>query len=205
MSYIKDYNFELLDSVIDINKTEETFSVNSIINNNPVIIEIGCGNGHFLIRQAMNNPLNNYIGIDIKDRRLIRCREKEIKYELKNIHWILGEASESIAKLFNNESISEFYMPFPDPWPKRRHHKNRLFKKEFIDIFYNKLKPGGYFIFITDHFEYFKSSLKLIQADSRFQIIPKEEVDQEDLTNSIFGERWKKDNRDFHLFCIKKI
>ena len=62
-------------------------------------------------------------------------------------------------------------MTFPDPWPKKKHHKNRLFKKEFVDLFYEKLSANGLFIFITDFKDYFDESFELISNDMRFDLI----------------------------------
>jgi tRNA (guanine-N7-)-methyltransferase len=206
MSYLKEYNFDLLNEAL---LTPESFNPvewqTRFQNNNPIIVEIGCGNGHYLIKLAQEEKEKNFIGIDIKNKRIIRCREKELKYNLKNITWICGEALKSLNLLFNDNSIDEMLMPFPDPWPKKRHHKKRLFKKNFIDIFYSKLKKNGIFTFITDYKEYFDVSLELINNDKRFQLFKNSDQNKDKFTTSLFGEKWKKENREFYLFSIKKL
>ena len=93
-------------------------------------------------------------------------------------------------------------MTFPDPWPKRRHHKNRLFKKEFVDVFYTKLIQNGLFIFVTDHKEYFDKSFDVIKNDKRF-IVNANDIDDE-FSISLFGYKWRSENRDFNIFILKK-
>lgn len=207
MSYIKEYDYTLLqsDKLIDIFKNPNSLMVDwrkLFGNNNPIIVEVGCGNGHFLTNKAINEPQFNYIGIDIKEKRIIRCREKQVKYNLTNVCWVVGEALTSITQLFTDNIIDTIYMPFPDPWPKRRHHKNRLFKNDFLDVVYKKINSSGVFIFITDHEQYYQSSYKLISNDPRFSITEKSANFEEELTRSIFGEKWKKENRSFYMLCF---
>ncbi|OHD09438.1 MAG: tRNA (guanosine(46)-N7)-methyltransferase TrmB [Spirochaetes bacterium GWD1_27_9] len=205
MGHIRDYDYSLLEEVIFL-KEEET---NQIINfkdlfqnGNPILVEIGCGNGHFIIDKALKNTDKNFIGIDIKQDRLVRCREKETKNSLKNLKWICGDAFFVIRDLFEDNSIDTIYMTFPDPWPKRRHHKNRLFKKEFVDVFYTKLIQNGLFIFVTDHKEYFDKSFDVIKNDKRF-IVNANDIDDE-FSISLFGYKWRSENRDFNIFILKK-
>ena len=205
MKYIKEYDYSLLDNIISLQDKKSSINWNNFFGNkNPLIVEVGCGNGHFLIEQAKNNKENNYIGIDIKEKRIIRCKEKQIKYNITNIAWICDEALNSLSRLFENKSISLIFMPFPDPWPKKRHHKHRLFQKEFINILHEKLVLSGLFLFITDYYQYFEKSYQLVMKDKRFDVVENNEKNKFEFTNSLFGEKWKKENKEFYSFCIKK-
>lgn len=166
-------------------------------------VEVGCGNGHFLVDRAEHHRDISLIGIDLKKERIVRCREKQVKRELSNMRWICGEALASLHNLFKENYIDRIYMTFPDPWPKKRHHKNRLFKKEFVDIFHSRLKPGGHFIFISDHEDYYLACREIIDIDSRFKLITTDIP--EELTDSVFARKWKEENRDFFSFTIEKI
>lgn len=205
MSYIKPYDFKLLEEVIRVEDYNSFVDWKNLFNSeNKLIVEVGCGNGHFLNTTAKSDKNNNYIGIDIKYKRLVRCREKQIKYNIENIKWIWGEALLSVKNLFPDNSITVILMPFPDPWPKRKHHKKRLFQKNFIDIFHAKLIKDGIFAFMTDYEEYYQESYKLIKNDDRFEILSTDKIMDYDLTASLFGDRWKKDNRSFYAFYLKK-
>lgn len=100
-------------------------------NNNPIVLEIGCGNGHFLINEAILNKNINYIGIDIKKDRIEKGNKKQKNNKLENIVWINGEAFTVIYYLFNDDYIYKIYMTFPDPWPKRRDKKKDYLIKNF--------------------------------------------------------------------------
>ena len=110
MSYIKSYDYDLLEEVVYLKKNfnEPVDWKNLFKNHNPIVVEIGCGNGHFLINKIKQNPFFNYIGIDIKEKRIIRCREKELKYNIKNVKWICEEAFIALNNLFENDIISKF-------------------------------------------------------------------------------------------------
>lgn len=206
MGFRKPYNRDLLEEVIFTEETQTLPNWKKIFNNkNPLIVEMGCGNGHFLTSKAIENKDLNYIGIDLKRNRMNRCREKQVKHNIENIAWICGEALQSLKTLFKNNSIKEVYMPFPDPWPKRRHHKHRMFNNDLVKLLRLKLKKKGKFIFITDYKEYFQANIKLIDNDKRFKLIVIDDANQLEFGISLFGEKWKKDNRDFFAFeLIKK-
>ncbi|MBN2544343.1 MAG: tRNA (guanosine(46)-N7)-methyltransferase TrmB [Spirochaetes bacterium] len=205
MGHIKGYDYELLEEVLRVEDYSTYVKWQDIFKNeNKLIVEVGCGNGHFLNSSASEDKTSNFIGIDIKYKRLVRCREKQVKQNNKNVIWVWGEAFITLNNLFKDSSVYMIFMPFPDPWPKRRHHKHRLFKKEFIDLFYKKLVNSGFFIFITDFYDYYEESFSLIKSDKRFELITPDEFQQYDITASYFGEKWRNDNRTFYSFFIRK-
>jgi tRNA (guanine-N7-)-methyltransferase len=206
MTYKKDLDFSLMDRIIRYENKLINWNADFGMENGnitgPLIVEIGCGNGHFLVGKALENPDCNYIGIDKKNERLVKCREKEVRTGLTNIKWVSGDAFYIIKDMFSDYSISMIFMIFPDPWPKRRHHKNRLFQQNFLDVLYMKLKDKGQFIFVTDFKEYFVQCMELINNDKRFNILELE--NQDNFSISIFGDKWMKDNREFHILNFRK-
>lgn len=215
MSYYKNYDKSLLDNVLfipsnspkDSDKTLLNEYQAKLLNNDTIVVDIGCGNGHFLTEQAQNNPQTFFIGIDIKQDRLIRCREKEIKRNLNNIIWICSDALIAFKNFFSDNVVDTIYMLFPDPWPKRKHWKNRLFNTDFLSIIINKLKVDGLFTFVTDHQEYYKSVLNIttqkINLGLPFQIINDNEF--VDFDKTLFAIKWKQQNKDFYSIKLKKI
>lgn len=201
----KGFDYTLLDqNTIQLPEDISPIAWKNVFNNtNPIVVEIGCGNGHFLTDTAAKDPSRNFIGIDLKDYRIVKSRMKEINLNLKNTSWICGEAFKSIERMFDDESIEMIYMTFPDPWPKTKHHKHRLFKKDFIDLLSKKLQKNGKFLFITDHEDYYNWCIDLLKDEKRFKIIGNEY--NQNLTNSAFGMIWKNENRDFHSFTMEKI
>ncbi len=137
-----------------------------------IVLEIGCGHGHFLARYAAENPSKICIGVDVIGERIERAQKKARRAKLANCHFIRGEARELIEALSPEVTFAETWVLFPDPWPKKRHHKNRILQPAFFDyLATTRVGQGGRLFFRTDHVEYFSyvagfvPSLKTWQPD----------------------------------------
>ena len=121
----------------------------------PTEVDIGCGKGGFLLWAAQTRLDRNFIGVE---RLLLRLRgvDKKIRrLGLANARLIRIEASYLIAKLIPESSVSAYHIYFPDPWPKRRHHRRRLFSPAFVGDLRRTLQPGGVVNVATDQENYF--------------------------------------------------
>jgi tRNA (guanine-N7-)-methyltransferase len=204
MSYIKGYDYSLLGDVFFASETSSNCDWKRVFgNNNKLILEIGSGNGHFIVDKTLSDENSNFIGIEVKRDRVVRCREKQIKHKAVNLRFICGDAFFAVSKMFADCSINTIYMIFPDPWPKRKHHKNRLFKADFLDILHKKLENSGIFTFVTDYEEYYQKVYFLVKDDNRFFITM--DSLNEDFSFTLFGQRWEKENKEFYGFAFKKI
>ncbi|TNF92214.1 MAG: tRNA (guanosine(46)-N7)-methyltransferase TrmB [Gammaproteobacteria bacterium] len=140
-------------------------------NSNSVILEIGFGNGELLAGQAEKYPAYNYLGIEVHRPgigRLLQCLEKR---DLNNVRIMSDDAMEILRHRIPENSLQEIWLFFPDPWPKKKHHKRRIFNTEFLDLAANTLKDGGLFRFATDWQDYANWTLELIQSDKRFSVL----------------------------------
>ena len=122
-------------------------------NSNPVIIEIGFGSGSATAQIAGQNPDKNYLGIEVYKAGIGKLLWEIEKHGLENIRIIEGDAAEIISCL-PKEAASGFHVFFPDPWPKKRHHKRRLITRPFTDALCNCLEPNGYVYMATDWEDY---------------------------------------------------
>ena len=116
----------------------------------PLILEIGFGNGETLATTAAAHPENNYLGIEVHRPgagSLLRRLEAQ---DLRNVRVMLGDASKILAQRIADASLTAVHLFFPDPWPKKRHHKRRLVQPDFAALVARKLEPGGYFHLATD-------------------------------------------------------
>ena len=130
-------------------------------NNNPIYIEIGMGKGNFIIKNAIENPNINYIGIEMYDSVILRAVEKSNELELNNLYLIRMDAR-LINDIFDKE-IDLIYLNFSDPWPKDRHAKRRLTSPIFLSRYDNIFKKNKRIIMKTDNrglFDYSVESLK---------------------------------------------
>jgi tRNA (guanine-N7-)-methyltransferase len=123
-------------------------------NKNPLTIEIGFGMGIATALIAEANPDKNYLGLEVHRPGIGRLLWEIEQRKISNIRIIEHDAVEVLEKMIADESVDAFHIFFPDPWPKKRHHKRRLVKRPFTDLLAQKLAPGGYIYFVTDWVEY---------------------------------------------------
>ena len=123
-------------------------------NKNPVVIEIGFGSGSAAAEIAEKNPGINYLGIEVYRSGIGRLLWEIEKRRLENVRIIEGDAVEILGGILPLAGAAGFHIFFPDPWPKKRHHKRRLITRPFTDSLRECLKPGGYIYMVTDWEDY---------------------------------------------------
>lgn len=133
-------------------------------NHNPVVLEIGFGNGDSLVTTARNNPDINYIGIEVHRPGVGRLLSNIEKYELNNLKAIRHDAIEVLENNIPDHSLDGICLFFADPWPKKKHQKRRIVQDSFASHCHNKLKTGGYLHMATDWQHYAKHMLKVMEA-----------------------------------------
>lgn len=137
--------------------------------NRPFEIDLGCGKGRFLLARARKFPKTNFLGIDRQLGRVNKIDRKARRAGLDNIRLLRLDGYYTITFLVPPQSVDTYYVFYPDPWPKGKHHHNRLFNQPFMDALARTLKPGGKIHASTDHLPYFEQIYKLLKADSRFE------------------------------------
>lgn len=138
----------------------------------PLVLEIGCGHGHFLTAYAEAHPRELCVGVDISLDRIGRARKKRDRAGLANLHFIRGEAREFLSALPAGTRIGSIFILFPDPWPKRRHHKNRLLEPGFLNALAERTAPGAPLYFRTDYEPYFADARAAVAAHPRWKLHP---------------------------------
>ena len=129
-------------------------------NTNPIIIEIGFGMGDVTAKLAQENPNINYIGIEVHKPGVGKLLSEIKKRDLKNLYIIEHDALEVLEQMIGDNSVNGFHIFFPDPWPKKRHHKRRVLQRPRTNLLAQKLAPEGYLYFVTDWFEYAEFALE---------------------------------------------
>jgi tRNA (guanine-N7-)-methyltransferase len=149
-------------------------------NENPIYLELGCGRGGFISKNALDNHDINYVAIDLKDEVLIYALKKIQELELENVR-IIPMNINFIEDVFGEDEISRIYINFCNPWPKDRHKKRRLTHTGFLTKYKKFIGQGSEIWFKTDDIELFEESLEYFQ-ESGFDI----EFKTYDLHNSGF-------------------
>jgi tRNA (guanine-N7-)-methyltransferase len=116
----------------------------------PLVVDIGFGNGLFLMRQAERNPDVNLVGIELSWGRVQHLAGRLDAAGLAHVRLIHGEAQATLQHLFGPNSISEIFINFPDPWPKNRHHSRRLIQTGLVELLSERLAPAGQVTIVTD-------------------------------------------------------
>lgn len=120
----------------------------------PTIMEIGFGMGASLLEMAQNNPHINYLGVEVHQAGLGNLAADLHDLNIQNVRLVPLDAVQLLNTHIADETLDGLQIFFPDPWPKKRHHKRRLIQKEFVQLITTKLKPGGFLHCATDWLEY---------------------------------------------------
>ena len=139
-------------------------------NNNPIIIELGCGKGEYSTELAKLNPEKNFIGIDIKGARFWRGAKTAVDEGLNNIAFVRSQI-ELIEKIFSMGEVSEIWITFPDPQIKFKREKHRLINLKFINLYKNILVPNGIINLKTDSEFLHGYMLGLIKSTNFLELI----------------------------------
>lgn len=160
-------NFVLTDEGSELNSGKWSESIFG--NSNDLEVEIGSGYGHFMMDYTQKNPQINFIGLDHRFKRSFHLAEKLSKLEAKNFKYLRARA-ERLGFIFGDKEVSKIFYFFPDPWPKKRHHKKRLFQKRFLSEAHKILKDNGEILIKTDHDGYFEWMLEELKDQDLFKI-----------------------------------
>ena len=132
-------------------------------------VDLGCGDGSFLRAVAHRMPEKNFLGIE---RLLGRIRNAARKAaDLSNVRLLQIESSYGVRYLLPAESVETFYLLFPDPWPKRRHHRHRIVTSDFLNSIHVALEKKGVIHIATDHRDYFRKIKDIAESNPGFAIV----------------------------------
>ena len=135
----------------------------------PVVLEIGSGMGETTAQIAHANPQTDFIAIEVHGPGVGSLLKRIAVLELKNLRVIRHDAVEALEKMIADGALAGIHLFFPDPWPKKRHHKRRLVQPPFAALAARKLAPGGYFHAATDWPEYATQIEEVFSSSTSFE------------------------------------
>lgn len=130
-------------------------------NNNPLVLELGCGKGEYTVTLGKEFADKNFIGIDIKSNRMWKGAGIAMDENLTNIAFTRA-VLHRIDELFDTHEVDEIWITFPDPFPKMRHAKHRLTHPRFLTLYQKILKPDGVVNFKTDDPDLFQFTVEML-------------------------------------------
>jgi tRNA (guanine-N7-)-methyltransferase len=148
-----------------IDVADDSLDLNTLFNEPQlVILEIGFGNGESLLSQAQAHPQTAYLGIEVYQPGVGRLLQRLAQQQINNVKLICHDAVEVICHNIADNSLDGVQIFFPDPWPKKRHHKRRLIQPDFINLLVPKLTTDAYLHLATDWQPYAEHMLAVLSA-----------------------------------------
>jgi tRNA (guanine-N7-)-methyltransferase len=167
--------------------------------NAPLHVDLGCGEGSFLCAMAQRLPQKNFLGIE---RLAGRVRSAACKAgNLNNVRLLQIESSYAVRYLLAAGSVETFYLLFPDPWPKRRHHGRRIVTADLLNAVHAALAKGGIIYIATDHLEYFENIKQIASSAPGFAFA---DVDVE-MPLSKFARIFQQKGAPIHWLALRKL
>jgi tRNA (guanine-N7-)-methyltransferase len=175
----------------------------------PVHIEVGAGKGTFLLNQARRDSQANFVGIEWARKYYRYAVDRIGRWGLANVRIIRADAAYFIAEHVADESVECFHIYFPDPWPKKRHHKRRFVSPANMEELLRCLKSGGQIRIATDHGEYFEVMEEVIASFSdkleEIDFAPTADAGPEEITGTNYERKYIKDKREIYTIAVRKV
>lgn len=148
---------------------KQPYDIKDIFNRSaPLIMEIGFGMGASLLQSAQAKPDSNFIGIEVHLPGVGALLADMDECKIENIRIFQNDAVEVLTSCIADNSIDKIMILFPDPWPKKRHHKRRLIQPDFLKLVFAKLKSGGHLHLATDWQPYASQMMQVVSAFTGF-------------------------------------
>jgi len=173
------------DIAIDIEALGEAVDPAALFGNDrPTELEIGCGKGGFLLRAARAHPERNFLAIEWANKYYKYAVDRMRRWGIENVRITRTDARHFVVHRLPDACLSAVHVYHPDPWPKKRHHKRRLFQKDFAEGVVRVLIPGGRLSVQTDHAAYFEQVSEVLKARAEMVEAPFEADDSAGESNA---------------------
>ena len=175
-------------------------------NDHPVELEIGIGKGTFITEQAKARPEVNFFGIEWARFFWRYASDRLRRNGCLNARTVRAEAHFFLNEYVPDASLSVLHIYFPDPWPKKRHHKRRLIQPKFMPTVLRILKPGGRLQVVTDHQDYFEQIEPTVR-ESGLTIVDYNRpgsAGEGEFVGTNFERKYQREGRPFYAIAAQK-
>jgi len=174
----------------------------------PVHIEVGCGKAAFLLNQARAQPNENFLGIERANRYYRFAVDRIGRWGLTNVRIIRTDAAALLQNHIPDASVDCFHIYFPDPWPKKRHHKRRFLNTVNLENLIGCLKPAGKIQIATDHAGYFEQMQQVISIRSgeleKIEFFSAAGAEKGEWVGTNFERKYLKQNKAIYTIAVRK-
>jgi tRNA (guanine-N7-)-methyltransferase len=167
-----------------------------------LVVEIGFGRGEFLRALAAAAPGTAHVGVDRSHRRVLKLARRIAKTEERNIRLVDARAEDLIAAVLPESRVTAFWINFPDPWPKKRHHRRRFVQPGCVALLASRLQPGGLLQVATDHIGYAEQIDAVLSGETRLENALATPFVEEvpDRLCTAYEAMWRAEGRPLHFF-----
>ena len=171
-----------------------------------LVVELGFGRGEFLRALAAAAPEVAHVGVDRSHRRVLKLARRIAKTEERNIRLVDATAEELVGDALAEASVATFWINFPDPWPKKRHHRRRLIQPGFAALLASRLAPGGELQAATDHAEYAAHIDAVLSAEPRLEnaLATPFVAEVPGRLCTAYEAMWRAEGRALHFFAYRR-
>ncbi len=178
---------------------------NFIMELDEVFVEIGAGNGHFIVEMARKFPTRKFIAFEYDNKRVKKMEKKILQNNLLNVKIIKDNALWYLSTGLFHSKIKEMYIFFPDPWFKKRHIERRLFSAEFVKLLEDILLDNGKLFFKTDDISYMKETLFYLAGSNLKPVLhPIIKSDIDGFPHTLFEQRFRQQGRKIYATVWEK-
>lgn len=167
-------------------------------------VDLGAGDGGFIRDRALKNPDTSFLAVERLLGRARKISRRAARAGLTNVRILRIEAAYAVECLFPASSVHSMTILFPDPWPKRKHWKNRLIQSAFLDLCAGCLAPGGWIAMKTDHAAYAEHMIEALAGSTRLKRWEGPEAEGLLSESTDFEEEFRKEGRAFHLLVARR-
>ncbi len=184
-----------LNPLIDWRRIKRPINFSTLFaSDKPLVLEIGFGNGEYLVSRARNQRHLNFVGLEKEWQSVWRALRRIAQMQLENVLIIKADARWAVHRLFDARTFHEVYCLFPCPWPKEKHARYRLFGTRFLRRLNNCIESGGLLWIVTDDCDF--SKWVTSQAnDTGFRVSEEKVVPEKFLTK--YGKKWIDEGKSF--------
>jgi len=169
----------------------------------PVHVDLGSGKGRFLLELAAARPEIDLLGVERARKYFELVCHRAARRGISNVRMLHTTGEDLIFRLLPERSVAVMYVLFPDPWPKKRHHKRRFFRRENVEGIARVLEPGGRLLVKTDHPEYAEVIAEVLAAAPGFRTLDAGAA-FEGLPMTGFEHKYRDEGRPIRAFALER-
>lgn len=172
-----------------------------------LVVEIGFGRGEFLRHLAAQDPGAAHVGVEVSWKRVLKMARRIARTGEPGIRLVEGTGEEVVREALAPATVEAFWINFPDPWPKKRHHRRRLVQPPFVAALADRLRPGGLLHVATDHVGYAEQIDEVLRGEPALEnaLAPAPFVREvPGRLHTAYEELWRAEGRPLHFWTYRR-